>query len=108
MGTPANIALWLFVIGAWTFCWAAFTVTMTHLRLLPAWATSNAFNFPLNTGTSVAELFIGFLVGTAASRGEQAMYVAVEKVSALEATVLEHVQRMETLLSAVEKNEGAS
>lgn len=102
MGTPQNIGLWIFVIGMWVCCWALLTTTMTHLRLLPGWATSNEFNFPLNTGTSVAELFIGFLVGTAASRGEQSMRRAVSRIEQLEQRVLDHVERVEMHLGMTE------
>ena len=37
---------------------------------LPAWFTSTGYNFPLNLITTVAELFIGFLVAAAANCAE--------------------------------------
>lgn len=40
---------------------------------LPHWFTSTGFNFPLNLITTVAELFIGFLVAAAANRSQTAL-----------------------------------
>lgn len=71
MGTPINIIFWIIVIGVWTALFG-FHVLSETVSLFPSWVTSNAFNFPLNTGTSVAELYIGFLVAAAANRSERA------------------------------------
>ena len=35
------------------------------------WFTSTGFNFPLNLVTTVAELYIGFLVGASSNRSER-------------------------------------
>jgi hypothetical protein len=37
----------------------------------PAWFTSFGFNFPLNLETTVAELYMGFLVGASSNRSER-------------------------------------
>ena len=42
------------------------------------WFTSNAWNFPLNTITTLAELYIGFLVAAAANRSERALRKMIE------------------------------
>lgn len=70
MGTPLNIILWLLAVIAW------FVLFATHPQLqntsfLPSWFTSNSFNFPLNSITTLAELYIGFLVAAAANRVEK-------------------------------------
>ena len=49
---------------------------------LGAWFTSTGFNFPLNLITTVAELFIGFLVATAADRAQDALTVLLAQIRA--------------------------
>jgi low affinity Fe/Cu permease len=71
MGRPTNIIIWLIAVIAWT---AAFAFGGPHIAggtWLPAWFTSQGFNFPLNLITTVAELFIGFLVAAASNRSER-------------------------------------
>jgi low affinity Fe/Cu permease len=70
MGRPANIMIWLVLVSGWTFLFAAHVVS-ANANFLPAWFTGTAFNFPLNLVTTVAELFIGFLVAAAANRSER-------------------------------------
>ncbi len=71
MGTPTNIFFWILAVVVW------FALGMTQQQLfisggfLPEWFTSNAWNFPLNTITTLAELYIGFLVAAAANRAER-------------------------------------
>jgi hypothetical protein len=62
--TWQNFIVWVLLIAAWIIAgpWVA-----SH-NFLPAWFTSNAFNFPLNTVTTLAELYIGFLLGVNAAR----------------------------------------
>ena len=67
MGTPANIILWIIAVGLWIY----FGPVIARSTFLPDWFTSNAFNFPLNTVTTLAELYIGFLVGAASNRTER-------------------------------------
>ena len=49
---------------------------------LPTWFTSTGFNFPLNLVTTVAELFIGFLVAAAADRSEKALQSIIQRIMA--------------------------
>lgn len=67
MGTPTNIIFWLLAVGTWI----ALGPTIAQHRFLPDWFTSNSFNFPLNTVTTIAELYIGFLVGASSNRSER-------------------------------------
>jgi low affinity Fe/Cu permease len=69
MGTPTNIIIWIVAVGAWI----AMGPYFAKHSFLPAWFTSNGFNFPLNTVTTIAELYIGFLVGAASNRSERAL-----------------------------------
>jgi low affinity Fe/Cu permease len=72
MGRPKNIIVWLIATIAWTVLFAFGGSHIASGTWLPAWFTSQGFNFPLNLVTTVAELFIGFLVGAAANRTEAA------------------------------------
>jgi len=67
MGTWQNIVVWIILVGAWF----ALGPYLAHHSVLPAWFTSNNFNFPLNTVTPIAELYIGFLVGASTNRTER-------------------------------------
>jgi hypothetical protein len=49
---------------------------------LPGWFTSTGYNFPLNLITTVAELFIGFLVAAAANRAQDALTVLLAHIRA--------------------------
>jgi low affinity Fe/Cu permease len=84
MGRPANIAIWLIAVIAWT---VTFAVGGSHIASgdwLPAWFTSQGFNFPLNLVTTVAELFIGFLVGAASNRSERNLEATLGRIEQLE------------------------
>lgn len=70
MGRPTNIMVWLVLVVAWTCMFASGLVNPAG-TFLPAWFTSQGFNFPLNLITTVAELFIGFLVAAASNRSER-------------------------------------
>lgn len=67
MGTPINIIFWLLTVGLWFY----FAPIIAKSSFLPNWFISNEFNFPLNTVTTLLELFIGFLVGASANRSER-------------------------------------
>ena len=67
MGRPLNIAFWFVVVVTWTLIFALGGPKLSSGSWLPAWFTSQGYNFPLNLITTVAELFIGFLVATAAN-----------------------------------------
>lgn len=73
MGRPKNIVFWLVLVLCWTFVFAFGGPHLASGDWLPKWFTSTGFNFPLNLITTVAELFIGFLVAAAANRSENAL-----------------------------------
>jgi hypothetical protein len=91
MGTPTNIAFWVLLVVAWTVLFAVGGPKIEGGTWLPAWFTSTGFNFPLNLVTTVAELYIGFLVGASSNRSERN----------LEAT-LAHLGAQEQQIAAVE------
>jgi uncharacterized membrane protein len=70
MGTPLNIGIWVVLVVAWVLIFALKLVSAQG-TFLPAWFTSTGFNFPLNLVTTVAELYIGFLVGASSNRSER-------------------------------------
>lgn len=78
-GSPANIAFWLLLVVCWVAIFWAHIVSPAG-TFLPAWFTGQGFNFPLNLVTTVAELFIGFLVATAANRAQSALSVLIDGV----------------------------
>jgi low affinity Fe/Cu permease len=82
MGTPANIIIWIIAVGAWI---ALGPVVAQH-NFMPAWFTSNSFNFPLNTVTTIAELYIGFLVGASSNRSERNLEMTLGRIEQLENT----------------------
>lgn len=65
MGRPANIVAWLVFVIGWTCLLAFGGPRLASGSWLPAWFASQGYNFPLNLVTTVAELFIGFLVAAA-------------------------------------------
>lgn len=80
MGRPTNIVFWAVLITIWTCIFAFGGPHLAGGTWLPAWFTSQGFNFPLNLVTTVAELFIGFLVATAANRAQLALTVLLTKI----------------------------
>jgi len=83
MGRPANIMIWFVLVAGWTFLFAAHIVS-SNANFLPSWFTGTAFNFPLNLVTTVAELFIGFLVAAAANRSERNLELTLAAIAAQE------------------------
>jgi low affinity Fe/Cu permease len=84
MGRPTNIMIWLVAVVAWT---AVFALGGPHLASgtwLPAWFTSQGFNFPMNLITTVAELFIGFLVAASANRSERNLEATLARLATME------------------------
>jgi uncharacterized membrane protein len=89
MGTWQNIVVWIVLVGSW-FALGPF---VAHHSILPAWFTSNDFNFPLNTVTTIAELYIGFLVGASTNRTERHNRQQADRMEALEKSIHEELQR---------------
>jgi low affinity Fe/Cu permease len=83
MGRPVNIAVWLVLVLGWTIIFASGAVNPAG-TFLPGWFTSQGFNFPLNLVTTVAELFIGFLVAAAANRSERNLNRTLAAIAAQE------------------------
>src|SRR3989338_8877608 len=78
MGTPTNIAFWVLAVAVWFFLGFTRRELFVDGSILPDWFTSDAWNFPLNTITTLAELYIGFLVAAAANRSERTLRKMIE------------------------------
>ena len=89
MGTWQNILVWIILVGAWF----AFGPYLADHSILPAWFTSNDFNFPLNTVTTIAELYIGFLVGASTNRTERHNREQADRMEDLEKLIHDELQR---------------
>jgi low affinity Fe/Cu permease len=94
MGRPANIMVWLVLVVGWTVIFATHLVS-ANANFLPGWFTGTAFNFPLNLVTTVAELFIGFLVAAAANRSERNLELTLAAI----ANQGKHIADVETRLT---------
>jgi low affinity Fe/Cu permease len=84
MGRPANIMVWLVLVTSWTLIFAFGGPHLASGNWMPAWFTSTGFNFPLNLITTVAELFIGFLVAAASNRSERNLKITLAAIQASE------------------------
>jgi low affinity Fe/Cu permease len=96
MGSPINITFWAILVVTWTCIFAFGSDYLASGAWLPAWFTSQGFNFPLNLVTTVAELFIGFLVATASNRAQNALTVLLNRIETQE----EQIGRVEASLAA--------
>src|SRR5271168_2090362 len=108
MGRPLNIAFWFVLIVGWTLLFALGGPRLASGNWLPAWFTSQGFNFPLNLITTVAELFIGFLVATAANRAQNALTALLDKIEiqehqigATEANIVRLIQENAGIISDI-------
>jgi len=72
--------VWLVLVVGWTLLFAVHVVS-ANANFLPGWFTGTAFNFPLNLVTTVAELFIGFLVAAAANRSERNLELTLAAIA---------------------------
>jgi low affinity Fe/Cu permease len=98
MGRPLNIAFWFVLIAAWTLIFALGGPSLSSGTWLPSWFTSQGYNFPLNLITTVAELFIGFLVATAANRAQNALTALLDKIDLQEEQIEATEANIETLI----------
>ncbi len=98
MGRPSNIMVWLVAVVAWTVIFAIGGAHIASGDWLPAWFTSQGFNFPLNLITTVAELFIGFLVGAASNRSERNLEATLGRIEQLERAADEQAKTSLALL----------
>lgn len=78
MGTPTNIFFWVLAVFIWFLLGSTRPSWFTEGTFLPTWFTSTAWNFPLNTITTLAELYIGFLVAAATNRAERELRKLIE------------------------------
>jgi low affinity Fe/Cu permease len=101
MGKPANIVFWFVLVVAWTLVFALGGRYLASGDWLPGWFTSTGYNFPLNLITTVAELFIGFLVAAAANRAQDALTVLLAHIRA---GVERDVAMEQELRDAIEEN----
>jgi low affinity Fe/Cu permease len=101
MGRPTNIMIWLVAVVAWTLTFALGSKSIESGNWLPAWFTSQGFNFPLNLVTTVAELFIGFLVGAASNRSERNLEATLGRIEQLEQSHARLIQENTDLTKAI-------
>ncbi len=80
MGTPTNILFWILAVVIWFGLGILRQDLFTHASFLPEWFTSPAWNFPLNTITTLAELYIGFLVAAATNRAERELRSIIDGI----------------------------
>jgi len=102
-GTPANILGWAVAVVAWTVLFAVGGQYIDSGRWLPPWFTSLGYNFPLNLVTTVAELFIGFLVAAATNRAEKALMKIIDGIAqTIQKTsrIIVHISDVEDRLAA--------
>lgn len=92
MGTPTNILFWLLAVGIWFVLGATQQNLFIKGNFLPAWFTSSTWNFPLNTVTTLAELYIGFLVAAAANRSERELRKIIDRIK----YTIEKVEKINT------------
>ena len=101
MGRPLNIAFWFVLVVTWTLIFALGGPKLSSGAWLPTWFTSQGYNFPLNLITTVAELFIGFLVATAANRAQNALTALLDKIDMQE----EQIETTETnIVTLIKEN----
>jgi hypothetical protein len=79
MGEPPNIIFWLILVVGWTLIFAL-KIVSANANFLPGWFTGTTYNFPLNLLTTVAELFIGFLVAAAANRAQRVLTTIIDGI----------------------------
>ncbi len=94
MGTPTNIIIWLLAVGTWI----AFGPYIAGHNFLPVWFTSNSFNFPLNTVTTIAELYIGFLVGASSNRSERNLEATLAGIGSQERQIKDVEEKLAAAL----------
>jgi hypothetical protein len=102
MGTPINIAIWIVLVLGWTLLFAlSSSKSIQGGSFLPAWFTSTGYNFPLNLVTTVAELYIGFLVGASSNRSERNLEDTLAQIETLERSLGALIQENTDLTNKV-------
>jgi len=113
MGTPQNIFAWIVAVLIWFFLGIFDAKIFLTGSFLPVWFTSTGWNFPLNTITTLAELYIGFLVAAAANRSERVLkdiidtikntVVHVKDLAEAQRAILDNQQEMLKKMVALEE-----
>ena len=107
MGTPLNIAIWIVLVLGWTLLFAlSSSKSIQGGTFLPAWFTSTGYNFPLNLVTTVAELYIGFLVGASSNRSERNLEDTLAQIETLEKKLGTLIQENTDLTNRVKMDTG--
>jgi low affinity Fe/Cu permease len=102
MGTPINIFIWIVLVVGWTLLFAlSGSESIQGGKFLPAWFTSTGYNFPLNLVTTVAELYIGFLVGASSNRSERNLEDTLAQIETLEKSLRTLIQENTDLTNKV-------
>jgi low affinity Fe/Cu permease len=111
MGEPPNIIFWFVLVVIWTCIFAFGGPKLASGSWLPTWFTSQGFNFPLNLITTVAELFIGFLVAAATNRAQDALTslivhikLALDNDVALEKQIIANDKHVDFQLEVIAKH----
>jgi low affinity Fe/Cu permease len=97
IGTPLNIAFWFVALMVWTLLGPE----IAHDPFLPSWFTSNSWNFPLNTVTTILELFIGYLIAASNNRQERALEALLNHIGASTDETLTDDRQVLALLAAL-------
>ena len=105
MGTPLNIAIWVVLVVGWTLLFAlSSSKSIQGGTFLPTWFTSTGYNFPLNLVTTVAELYIGFLVGASSNRSERNLEDTLAQIETLEKGLSTLIQENTDLTTRVKSD----
>jgi low affinity Fe/Cu permease len=100
IGTPQNIGIWFVLLVAWTLLGPV----IAKSSFLPVWFTSNSWNFPLNTVTTILELFIGFLIAASNNRQERSLELLLQHIGAsTDESLADERQELATLASLAEQ-----
>jgi low affinity Fe/Cu permease len=100
IGSAGNLVVWLILVLAWVGIFAFGGPHLSSGAWLPAWFTSQGFNFPLNLVTTVIELFVGFLVATAANRSQRALTALLTRIEKQEDQIRDVETNLATQLQA--------
>ena len=109
IGDPPQHRIWIVIVVGWTLILAVHLVNAKG-TFLPAWFTSTGYNFPLNLVTTVAELYIGFLVGASSNRSERNLEATLgrigaqaEQISSVEAKLSEALKQNTALTTEIDQ-----
>lgn len=102
MGTPANILAWIVLVAVWFLLGLLNQKLFISGNFLPQWFISTGWNFPLNTITTLAELYIGFLVAAATNRAQRSLEKLINDIYALSQAIYNLIKRIEKIAKNIE------